>query len=152
MNPAAGGAGQTPQRLRQRPTWLINRAHGVSYKLLSEGFSAAGSHGYQYRLLAALAEFGPSSQADLGRSTGTDRSDVVAALNDLAEQGLVKRSPDASDRRRNTVSITAAGNRRLAALDVVLDGVQEELLSPLSKAERQQLVTLLTRLLQHHAD
>jgi DNA-binding MarR family transcriptional regulator len=152
MNPAVGGTGETPQRLRHRPTWLINRAHGVSYELLRKGFGAAGSHGYHYRLLAALAEFGPSSQADLGRSTGVDRSDVVAALNELAEQGLVKRSPDASDRRRNIVSITAAGNRRLAALDLVLDGVQDELLRPLSKTERQQLVMLLTRVLQHHAD
>jgi DNA-binding MarR family transcriptional regulator len=151
MNPAVGGTG-TPARLRQRPTWLINRAHGVSYRLLSEGFAAAGSNGYHYRLLASLAEFGPSSQADLSRSTGVDRSDVVAALNELAEQGLVKRSPDASDRRRNTVSMTAAGTRRLTSLDRVLDGIQDELLSPLSHGERQQLVNLLTRVLEHHAD
>jgi DNA-binding MarR family transcriptional regulator len=152
MNPAAGGSGATPARLRERPTWLINRTHGVSHKLLSEGFAAVGSHGYHYRLLAALAEFGPASQAALGRSTGVDESYVVAALNQMTEQGFVKRSPDASDRRRNTVSITAAGRRRLAALDVVLDGIQDRLMEPLSKPERQQLIELLTRLLAHHGD
>jgi DNA-binding MarR family transcriptional regulator len=150
MHPAAGGTGGTPARLKQRPTWLINRAHGVSYKLLSEGFAAAGTHGYHYRLLAALAEFGPSSQADLARGTGVDRSDVVAALNELAERGLVKRATDAADRRRNTVSITAAGNRRLAALDDVLDGIQDRLLAALSPAERRQLVTLLDRIVESH--
>ncbi len=150
MNPAVGGTG-TPARLGQRPTWLINRAHGVSYKLLSEGFAAVGANGYHYRLLAGLAEFGPSSQADLSRSTGIDRSDVVAVLNELAEQGLVRRSPDASDRRRNTVSITAAGTRRLTALDHVLDGVQDALLSPLSDAERRQLLKLLARVVEHHS-
>jgi DNA-binding MarR family transcriptional regulator len=150
MNPAAGGEGATPARLKKQPTWLINRAHGVSYKLLSEGFGAVGTHGYHYRLLAALAEFGPSSQADLARSTGVDGSDVVAALNEMAGQRLVKRAPDASDRRRNTISITAAGRRRLTALDDVLDGIQERLLAPLSAAERQQLVGLLDRLVHHH--
>jgi DNA-binding MarR family transcriptional regulator len=134
------------------PTWLINRTQALSYRFVSEGFAAADSHGYHYRLLAALDEFGPSSQAALGRSTGIDRSDVVAALNELADRGLVKRSPDASDRRRNTVLITAAGRRRLTALDHVLAGVQDKLLSPLSPAERQQLVRLLSRVLQHHAD
>jgi DNA-binding MarR family transcriptional regulator len=125
------------------PSWLINRTHAVSYRLVSEGFAAVDSHGYHYRLLAALAEFGPC--------TGVDRSDVVAALNELADRGLVKRSPDAADRRRNTVSITAAGRRRLTALDQVLAGVQDKLLSPLSAAERQQLVSLLSRVLEHHA-
>jgi hypothetical protein len=32
-----------------------------------------------YRLLAALEERGPIGQADLGRSTSVDRSDVVTA-------------------------------------------------------------------------
>ena len=150
MNPAAGGDGPTPARLRQRPSWLINRAHGVSYKLLTEGFGAVGTHGYHYRLLAALAERGPSSQADLARSTGVDRSYVVATLNEMAAQGFVKRAPDASDRRRNIVSITAAGRRRLAALDEVLDGIQDRLLAPLSASERQQLIALLRRVLEHH--
>jgi DNA-binding MarR family transcriptional regulator len=122
----------------------------VSYKILSEGFAAVGTHGYHYRLLAALAEFGPSSQAGLARSTGVDRSDIVAALNELEEQRLVKRAADASDRRRNTVSITAAGRRRLASLDGVLDDIQERLLAPLSPGERRQLVTLLERMLEHH--
>ena len=152
MNAGWASAEPTPERLSKTPSWLINRAHALSYRFVSEGFAAADSRGYHYRLLAALAEFGPSSQAALGRSTGIDRSDVVAALNELAERGLVKRSPDASDRRRNTVSITAAGRRRLTALDQVLAGVQDRLLSPLSAAERQQLVSLLSRVLQYHAE
>jgi DNA-binding MarR family transcriptional regulator len=62
----------------------------------------------------------------------------------------VKRATDAADRRRNTVSITAAGNRRLAALDDVLDGIQDRLLAALSPAERRQLVTLLDRIVESH--
>jgi DNA-binding MarR family transcriptional regulator len=79
-----------------------------------------------------------------------DRSDVVAALNELAGHGLVERAPDPADRRRNIITITPAGAAHLRRLDSLLDDVQDELLAPLSPAERQQLIHLLTRVLEHH--
>jgi MarR family transcriptional regulator, lower aerobic nicotinate degradation pathway regulator len=140
--------GEMPARIREMPTWLISRAYAHSHRLLADGFAAAGFRGYHYRLLAALEEFGPASQAALGRRTGIDRSDVVAALNELADRGLIKRSPDPDDGRRNVITITAAGTKQLRKLDQVLAGIQEKLLAPLSAAERTQLARLLTRLLE----
>jgi DNA-binding MarR family transcriptional regulator len=140
-----------PARILQAPTWLITRAYAYSHRLLAEGFAAAGVRGYHYRLLAALDEFGPASQADLGRRTGIDRSDVVAALNELADRGLIQRSPDPDDRRRNVITITRAGTKELPTLDRILDGVQEQLLAPLSAADRTQLIELLTRLVERPA-
>jgi MarR family transcriptional regulator, lower aerobic nicotinate degradation pathway regulator len=139
-----------PSRLQQRPTWLLSQTSIHGHRLLSEGLAAADSIGYHYRLLAALTEFGPASQAALGRRSAMDRSDVVAALNDLAERGLVERSPDPSDRRRNIITITPAGTERLRLLDTVVADVEDQLLAPLSPAERQQLTRLLTRILDHH--
>jgi len=139
-----------PARLTQKPTWLISQTSMHAHRLLTDGLSTAGSRGYHYRLLAALQEFGPASQARLGRRTGMDRSDVVAALNELAGHGLVERAPDPADRRRNIITITPAGAAHLRRLDSLLDDVQDELLAPLSSAERQQLIHLLTRVLEHH--
>jgi DNA-binding MarR family transcriptional regulator len=140
-----------PSRVLEMPTWLISRTYAHSHRLLAEGFATAGVRGYHYRLLAALEEFGPASQAALGRRTSIDRSDVVAALNELAERGLIERSPDPDDRRRNVVTITPAGTEQLAALDETLAGVQDKLLAPLSTAERKQLIGLLNRLVEHDA-
>jgi DNA-binding MarR family transcriptional regulator len=140
-----------PSRIQQLPTWLISRAYAHSHRLLAEGFAAAGVRGYHYRLLAALDEFGPASQADLGRRTSIDRSDVVAALNELAGRGLIQRAPDPDDRRRNVITITPAGGEQLRTLDQILEGVQEKLLAPLSGADRTQLLRLLTRLVEHDA-
>jgi MarR family transcriptional regulator, lower aerobic nicotinate degradation pathway regulator len=140
----------TPARLQAQPTWLLSQASGHAHRLLSEALATADAVGYHYRLLAALAQFGPASQATLGRRTGIDRSDVVAALNDLAKRGLVDRSPDPADRRRNIVTITPAGTHQLRRLDTVVAGVQDQLLAPLSPAERQQLTRLLARVVDHH--
>ena len=141
-------ADRAPERMRDRPTWLISRAYARANGLLQEGFAQGGGglRGYHYRLLAALDEWGPASQAALGRGTGIDRSDVTAALVDLEERGLVRRDVNQADRRRNIVSITAAGTSQLEALDSVLDGIQERLLAPLSQDERRQFVTLVRRI------
>jgi DNA-binding MarR family transcriptional regulator len=138
-------------RILEMPTWLITRANAYSHRLLAEGFAAADARGYHYRLLAALEEFGPASQAALGRRTSIDRSDVVAALNELAARGFIERSPDPDDRRRNIITITPAGTEKLRRLHDVLAGIQDKLLAPLPPADRTKLIKLLTRLIEHEA-
>jgi DNA-binding MarR family transcriptional regulator len=140
-----------PPRLLNLPTWLISQVGVHAHALLSEALASADARGYHYRLLAALQDFGPASQTTLGRRTDMDRSDVAEALSELADQGFVERSADPDDRRRNVVTITPAGTKRLLRLDQVLTEVQERLLAPLSSAQRQALVRMLTRLLEHHA-
>jgi DNA-binding MarR family transcriptional regulator len=143
------GHGPAPSRIQDRPTWLISRIYARSHGLLGDGFTASGSglRSYHYRLLAALEEWGPASQADLGRSTNIDRSDVVSVLGDLERLGLAQRNVDPSNRRRNIVTITPAGTEQLQALDDVIDEVQQRLLAPLSQNERRQLMRLLRKLL-----
>ncbi|HEY2054773.1 MAG TPA: hypothetical protein VGH14_12640 [Solirubrobacterales bacterium] len=68
-----------------------------------------------------LEDLGPANQANLGRSTELDRSDVVATLTELEADALLKK------------------------LDDIVADVQEELLAPLSAAERAELVRLLGR-------
>lgn len=133
-------------RLDSLPTWLLSRASGRSRRLLADALAAAGARGYHYRALAALEDLGPASQATLGRRAELDRSDVVATLAELEGDALVERAPDPDDARRRIVSITTAGRRRLKALDGVVATVQEELLAPLSGAERAELIRLLGEL------
>jgi MarR family transcriptional regulator, lower aerobic nicotinate degradation pathway regulator len=139
-------------RMTSLPTWLIGQTAAQANRLLAEGFAAEGSRGFHYRLLAALAELGPGSQATLGRRTGIDRSDVVAALNELAGRGLVERTPDPADKRRNIITITPAGTVHYRRLDRAVHRVQDDLLAPLSAAERAQLTRLLSKVAAHHSD
>lgn len=141
---------ETPERLTAKPSWLLTQLAVHAHRLASEGFAEAGARGYHYRILATLDEFGSASQVEIGRRGNIDRSDVVTAINQLAERGYVERSPDPDDRRRNIVTLTEAGERQLRRLDRALDEVQDELLAPLAADERQVLTRLLSRLLAHH--
>jgi DNA-binding MarR family transcriptional regulator len=142
---------RAPARLRGMASWLINQAALPANRLVTEKLARAGMHRHHFSLLAALDEGGPASQADLSRRTTIDRSDIVATVNELAGQDLVERTPDPVDRRRNVVTITSTGRRRLRRVERLLDKVQDELLAPLSADERTQLRGLLTRVVDHHA-
>ena len=137
-----------PSRLMQLPTWLLSQASLRAHQLLVESLATEDARGYHYRLLAALYEHGPTSQAALSRSTGIDRSDVVATVNDLVGQRYVKRTVDAKDRRRNVIALTARGRSQYRRLDTLVTQVQDELLAPLSAAERQVLTDLLRRVVE----
>jgi MarR family transcriptional regulator, lower aerobic nicotinate degradation pathway regulator len=139
---------KSPRRVRDLPTWLISRNYTRSNALLNEGFTATGTglRPYHYRLMASIDEEGPIGQAELGRVSGIDRSDVANMLAELEQLGLVERTLDPTNRRRNIVAITQAGSNQLMALGDVLDEIQERVLAPLSPSERRQLTKLLHKL------
>jgi len=136
----------TLRRVAGKPTWLLGRANARAQDLLADAFAAEGVRGYHFRLLAALDQYGAASQADLGRRTGIDRSDVVATLNDLVGRGFARRESDPMDHRRNIVTITRRGALALERLDEVLDQIQDAVLEPLTANERRTFVRLIAKL------
>ncbi|GLH96582.1 MarR family winged helix-turn-helix transcriptional regulator [Phytohabitans aurantiacus] len=132
------------------PSWLLTQTAIHAHRLVADGFSSVGARGYHYRLLATLEHLGPASQAALGRRSGIHLSDMVATVNELTDRKLVERVPDPSDRRRNIISLTAAGKRQLRRLEKQLADTQEALLAPLSPEERHLLTELLSKVLDHH--
>jgi DNA-binding MarR family transcriptional regulator len=60
------------------------------------------------KALMSLAA-GPLSLAELAQATGADPSYTTIIVNELQALGLLSRIPDAHDRRRKTVELTADG-------------------------------------------
>ncbi|MGN5637344.1 MarR family winged helix-turn-helix transcriptional regulator [Streptomyces sp. AC154] len=137
-------------RLRNLGTRLLSLAAIQSDRLVNEELARVDARKWHYAVLATLEEFGPASQAELSRRTGIYRSDIVAVINELADRGLVERSPNPADRRQNVITPTEQGHRRLLKLDKLLTEVEDEVLAPLTPPEREQLARLLTTLLDHH--
>ncbi|MFJ3904425.1 MarR family winged helix-turn-helix transcriptional regulator [Streptomyces sp. NPDC090025] len=138
---------ETPERLRALPSRLLGLAAARADRAVGERLAAEDARKWHYAALAALAERGPVSQAELSRRTGVYRSDLVAVINELEERGHVARTPDPDDRRRNVVTLTPRGRAHLKKLDKVLAQAQDELMGPLSVAERALFVQLLERVI-----
>lgn len=146
-----GGSRSQPDRLRQTPSWLITQTATLTHRLVGAALADIGATRYQYAVLAAVEEFGPISQAEIGRRCHIDRSDVVATLNELAGHGHVDRTQDPADRRQNLITLTRTGRARLRQIAQAVDAAQTSLLGDLPEEHRTRLVGTLQRILDHHA-
>ncbi|MGN6188237.1 MAG: MarR family winged helix-turn-helix transcriptional regulator [Conexibacter sp.] len=99
--------------------------------------------------LAVLADFGPAPQRELAERLRLDPGDVVRLVDALERRGLAQRRRDPADRRRQIVTIGAAGRRALARGLDACAAAADELLAPLDARERAQLHALLRRVLAH---
>lgn len=95
--------------------------------------------------LTLLRDFGEHSQAGLAATLGIDPTNVVALLNELESAGLVERRRSPEDRRRHTVVLTPAGEKRLAEIECVLARLEHELFAALDSDEQTTLHRLLQR-------
>lgn len=141
---------QAPLRLRLLPSWLLTQAALDAQRMTAKRFDLLGMRRQHFAVLTALADFGSASQAQLGRRLSIDRSDMAAASAALENAGLVRRTRDTADRRRNVVALTPAGVFALRQLDAHVTEAQEDLLAPLTPAERAELSRLLLRLVEFH--
>jgi MarR family transcriptional regulator, lower aerobic nicotinate degradation pathway regulator len=139
---------QPPARLRGLASWQASRTATLGARLTSRRMPLGARA--DFAVLAALEEYGPLSQADIGRRLGLDRNDVNGVLNRLQAGHLIDRQPDPADRRRNVISLTENGHRHLGELQQHADAVQDELLAGLDAAERRQLQFLLAKVLAGH--
>ena len=100
----------------------------------------------QFAVLARLAEIGPQSQNHLGRETAMDAATIKGVVDRLAKLGLVATNSDPADRRRLTVSLTAAGETLFAHHVPTALSVSADTVSPLTPDEARLLKDLLLRL------
>lgn len=148
---APRAAAEPPERLRRLPSWLLNHLAMRANRLVSARIEHGGRRS-DFAVLASLDETGPGSQAELARRLAIDRGDLVGLLNRLHDEGLAERRPDPDDRRRNLVTITAAGQRALREIERDVEAAQGDLLAPLSPAQRETLMALLHLMLDHSDD
>ncbi|WP_327289950.1 MarR family winged helix-turn-helix transcriptional regulator [Streptomyces sp. NBC_01198] len=139
---------RAPSRIRSLPSWLLGRAAARGHRLVAEALAQVGMRMMHHAVLSAVAELGPVSQAELGRSLSIDPKDMVAILNDLQNDGLVTRTPDAKDRRKNAIALSPSGKRRLLQTEKLGREANDELTAALTPAERTQLMGLLARMVQ----
>ncbi|AMW14016.1 MarR family transcriptional regulator [Streptomyces qaidamensis] len=132
--------------IRSLPSWLLGRAAARGRALVAAALAEEDMRMWHHVVLSAVRDLGPVAQADLGRGVRLDPKDLVGVLNDLQAAGLVVREPDPKDRRKNAVSLTERGARLLKRCEKAARAANDELLAPLSAAEREQFTAMLLRI------
>ncbi|MFF2198473.1 MarR family winged helix-turn-helix transcriptional regulator [Streptomyces sp. NPDC058157] len=132
--------------IQSLPSWLAGRVAARGRGLVADAIAAEGLKPMQHAVLAATAAYGPVAQAELGRRLAVDPKDMVGILNHLQGAGLVLRTPDPSDRRKNAVTVTPEGEAVLARCATLAEIANERLLAPLTADEQGVLMALLRRI------
>ena len=136
-----------PPSLLALPSYLAGHVARIGHDALVE---AVGRHGLRlphFATLTALADFGPLPQHVLADRLGFQRSHLGGYLDLIEERGLVHRTRDPADRRRQLVGLTEEGTRLQRTLWQVAEESQDSFLACFTPAERETLTALLLRLL-----
>jgi MarR family transcriptional regulator, lower aerobic nicotinate degradation pathway regulator len=136
-----------PPSLLAQPSYLASQVSKYGRRHLENVLREHGLALIHHAVLSSLDDLGALSQQQLADSLDIDKSHLVGPIDRLEERGLVKRTRDAADRRRNQVALTAAGTRLVAQLRPVGARSQRGFLNALSPAEQKTLVSLLQRVL-----
>lgn len=113
---------------------------------------STGSTRAQWRLLFSLARVDGPSQSELADLLDVERITLCRMVDRLAEAGLVERRADPSDRRVWRLHLTERAAPVIEELSAIADEMEDNMLEPLSAAERQTLTNLLIRVRDHMRD
>jgi DNA-binding MarR family transcriptional regulator len=108
-----------------------------------DGSETLGSQGYW--VLAATAK-APRRMADLAGMSEVSSASLTGIVDRLEERGLVTRCRSTEDRRVVWVEITKDGRDRVCAAERHIHERVGALLTPLTDAERTELVRLLSKM------
>lgn len=100
-----------------------------------------------FDVLAVLAAEGALSQKSVADILQIDSARVVGLADELSELGALDRIPDPNDRRRNLLTLTAAGVEMAAQASSVALDVERDLTAALGAGDLRTVRTLLQRLL-----
>jgi DNA-binding MarR family transcriptional regulator len=149
---ARQGAGTRDRGIWDRPGFLVRRLHQIHVALFLEQVADGEVTPIQYGLLSILSMNPGIDQFTLGEELGLDRANVAGILKRLEARGWVRRVVDADNRRRKLCLVTPRGEAFLKAHHPQMQQSQRMLLAPLSAAEREQFIDLLTRLVEGNND
>ena len=79
----------------------------------------------QCTVLTELGRSGPVTLAELSRRVGFDKSWISRAVENLAQEGLIEKVASTQDRRTVRLSLSPAGEARLADLNQTLNSLAE---------------------------
>ncbi len=126
--------------------YQLRRANDIATKRFFSVLADMGVTPGQIGVLTLIANNGGLTQSALSRGVGVDRSTMVAVIDRLEETGLVTRTRAERDQRAYALQLTDKGTTLVSKLVERLHSLEDELLTKLSREERDALITLLRKM------
>ena len=132
--------------LATAPGHLLRLCQQRAVELFVEEVGEDGPTPRQFAILLGVHHDPGTSQTDLVRISGIDRSTLAEIVGRLVERGLLSRRRPEHDQRANALFLTASGQ---AVLGDAVPGVrraQERIIAPVPPARRAEIMTALALL------
>lgn len=126
--------------------WVMARSHHALRLLAEQSITNAGLCLTDFAALEALLHKGPLTISAIQDKVLLASGSMTAAIDRLENRGLVVRKSTSSDRRARIVQLTQEGKRLAAEYFERHARDLEELMSPLSAREKQQVYASLKKL------
>lgn len=134
----------------QRPGFLVRRLHQIHMAIFLKECAAEQVTPIQWGILTIVKSRPGVGQVELAEELGLDRSNVANVVDRLTRRGVLKQTVSKLDRRKRSIAITPKGVALMARFQPKAERAQRRLLEVLSKAERQQFMDLLSRLVDQN--
>jgi len=112
---------------------------------LNRALAEFGLRSRHYTVLVLAASGDGLAQRRLAELLGLDPSAVVAIVDDLVRDDLVRRDPHPEDRRTRLVTATDVGRARLAEVNGAVVGIDDALINGMDADEQRIVMTFLAR-------
>jgi DNA-binding MarR family transcriptional regulator len=132
---------------------LLSESIGPAIRLLRnvlssrilQAFEPYGMRSGTFSTMALIAANPGCSQSEIARQIGTDKSIVVAIVDDLERKGYAERHRSTEDRRRNALTLTAKGEETMQTLNRIGRDIEQPIRDALSPAEFTKFISLARR-------
>lgn len=138
----------TPKIERERSFELFRTIVWAQRKSGDEWIRAREISIEQAFVIGYLVENPGAIQRDIAQVTRTSASNVSILVQGLERRGLVERRADGGDVRIKRVYATDAGGELIEGLQSAMASVDETILTPLTRKERNTLEVLLDKIVK----
>jgi DNA-binding MarR family transcriptional regulator len=129
----------------QRLGFRVRRLHHLLSQRVVEAFATYGLRPGSLTTMVLISANPGYSQVELSRIGNLDKSAIVTIVDDLETRGLAIRGRSSSDRRRNSLFLTAQGEKLMKEMHDLAMATEQPLREGLSPGEYEQLFELLEK-------
>lgn len=141
-----------PFDLYETPGHMVRRLHQIVVSLCSDQWADLNLNTVQYGALLAVRRHPGIDQRSLALVIALDRSTTGTVVEALEKRGLIFRQTSQRDRRNKELFITEAGAGLMRKAHPIAWEIQDRLLQPLDKRDRETFVRLLKTLVDANND